>query len=83
MNTIDALAETQEKYNKLQSITADLLSDIRDIQEKFLMSMKTQEQNVQKGVITDTEFMFNTLECYKMRDAQLAQAAIQWELRQN
>lgn len=83
MNTIDTLAELQEKYNKLQHLTAGLLSDVRDIQGKFLGVMVENERNLNKGVITDTEFMFNGLEAYKHRDSQLSQIVIRWESQQS
>lgn len=82
MNTIDTLAELQEKYNKLQHLTAGLLSDVRDIQVKFLGSMAEYECDLKKGVITDTEFMLNGLEAYKHRDRQLSQVVIRWESQQ-
>jgi len=82
MNTIDALAETQEKYNKLRDETDDLLIGARTAIEQHEARVAELEQQYKRGVITDTEFVEETLRSVQTRDRSLAADLNYWQMNQ-
>jgi len=83
MNTIDALAETQEKYNKLRDETDDLLIGARTAIEQHETRVAELEQQYKRGVITDTEFVEETLRSVQIRDRSLAADLNYWQMKQS
>ena len=83
MNTIDALAETQEKYNKLRDETDDLLIGARAAIERHETRVAELEQQYKRGVITDTEFVEETLKSVQTRDRSLAADLNYWQMKQS
>jgi len=83
MNTIDALAETQEKYNKLRDETDDLLTATRAAIERHETRVAELETQYKRGVITDTEFVEETLRSVQTRDRSLAADLNYWQMKQS
>ncbi len=83
MNTIDALAETQEKYNKLRHETDDLLIATRAAIERHETRVAELETQYKRGVITDTEFVEETLKSVQIRDRSFAADLNYWQMNQS
>ena len=83
MNTIDALAETQEKYNKLRHSIDDLLIATRAAIERHETRVAELETQYKRGVITDTEFVEETLKSVQIRDRSFAADLNYWQMNQS
>ncbi len=83
MSTIDALAETQEKYNKLRHETDDLLIAARAAIERHEARVSELEAQYKRGVITDTEFTEETFKSVQIRDRSFAADLNYWQMNQS
>lgn len=88
MNTTDALAELQEKYNKLSELNKlresnqSLLKHTREAIKRHEERVETINNQYRKGVISDTEYAEQVFLSIKLRDAALAQELVCWAMLQ-
>lgn len=82
MNTIDALAELQEKYNKLRQSIDDLLIAARAAIERHETRATELEKQYKRGVITDIEFVEETFKSMQIRDRSFAVELNYWQMNQ-
>lgn len=80
MNTIEALAELQERYNKLADYLIRHRTEINAVCSEHESAVTEYELRFRKGVISDTEFAEAVLNSARCRDKTLAQLAIQFSL---
>jgi len=82
MNTIGAPAELQEKYNKLRHSIDDLLIAARAAIERHETRVAELEKQYNRGVITDTEFVEETMKSVQIRDRSFAVELNYWQMNQ-